>query len=79
MKDEEDHKKIQERMDITSKLYQDRNLKTLEIEINGKNIYHKIFNTLTIADFASHFTAEGYDLESEQVPMVEEFKKIIEN
>lgn len=79
LEDEEDHKKIQDRMKITSKLYQDRNLKTLEIKMSGKNIYHKIFNTLTIADFASHFTAEKYGLDSEQVPMVEEFKKIIEN
>ncbi len=76
--DKEDHKKVEERMNITLKLYEDRKLLTLKIPISGDNIFYKIFNTLTIADFAAYFTAEGYGLESEQVPMVEEFKKLIE-
>ena len=66
-------------MNIVAKLYKERDLPTCEIKVSGENIYHKIFNTLTIADFAAYFTAEGYGLESEQVPMVEEFKKLIEN
>jgi len=77
LRDEEDHTKIKERMDITIKLYKDRNLKTCKFAISGENIFHKIFNTLVVADFAAYFTALGYGLESEQVPMVEEFKKLI--
>lgn len=77
LRDEEDHTKIKERMDITSKLYEDRDLKTCKFAISGENIFHKIFNTLVVADFAAYFTAESYSLESEQVPMVEEFKKLI--
>ncbi len=77
--DRDDHPKIVERMQITRKLYEDRNLKTCAIEISGENIFHKIFSTLAIADYATYFTADIYGLESEQVPMVEEFKKLIEN
>jgi glucose/mannose-6-phosphate isomerase len=78
LKDKTDHIKIQQRMEITTKLYEDRKLKVFEIDISNNNIFHKIFKTLTIADFAAYFTAESYGLESEQVPMVEEFKKLIE-
>ena len=78
LKDEEDHIKIKERMKITAKLYEDRGLKTCDVVMSGENIFYKIFSSLTIADFVSYFTAEGYGLESEQVPMVEEFKKLIE-
>ena len=78
LQDEKDHIKIKERINIVSKLYEDRDLQTYKFEISGENIFHKIFNTLVVADFASYFTAEAYGLESEQVPMVEEFKKLIE-
>ncbi len=78
LNDDQDHPKIIQRMNIIQKLYKDRNLQTYEIPVIGENIFHKIFNTLTIADFAAYFTAENYRLESEQVPMVEEFKKLIE-
>ena len=76
--DEDDHPKNKNRMTITKKLYDERNLKTHEIKITGENIFHKIFNNLALADFTAYYIAEGYGLESEQVPMVEEFKKLIE-
>lgn len=75
--DEADEPKIQNRMRIVAKLYEDRKLKTFNVQTTGKNIFEKIFNTLVIADFGAYFIAEGYGLESEEVPMVEEFKKLI--
>ena len=77
--DRADHPKIQKRMDITCKLYEDRKLKTKKITISGDNVFYKIFSTLTIVDFATHFIALGYGMESEQIPMIEEFKKLMEN
>ena len=65
-------------MKITAKLYQDRNFPTLEIPISGENIFHKIFESITVADFASCFIAEKYGTNPDGVPMVEEFKKLIE-
>lgn len=75
--DEEDHPKIQKRMNVTYKLYEDRKLKTQKVIISGDNIFYKIFSTLTIVDFATHFIAEEYGMQSEQIPMIEEFKKLI--
>ena len=77
LSDADDLPKIQKRMKITAKLYQDRNLPVHEIKLHGKNVFYKIFNSLVLADWAAYFTAEGYGLESEQVPMVEEFKKLV--
>lgn len=74
---ETDHPKIQKRMDITKKLYEDRGLKTHTIEIPSGNIYHKVFSILTVADFASHFLAQKYDLDSKRILMIEEFKDLI--
>ncbi len=77
LSDAEDLPKIQKRMTITAKLYQDRNLLVHEIKLSGKNIFYKIFNSLVLADWTANYTAEGYGLESEKVPMIEEFKKLI--
>ena len=77
LKDSSDHPQIQKRMDITAKLYKDRGLPVEILELKGENETHKVFSSLVTADWAAFYTAEGYGLESEQVPMVEEFKGLI--
>jgi hypothetical protein len=47
------------------------------IEMSEKNKLEKIFNYLLLADWTAVHIANLYGLESEQVPMVEEFKKLI--
>ncbi len=77
LKDKNDHPQIQKRMEVLEKLYKDRGLKVETIELEGKNIWHKIFSSIILADWTAYYTATGYGLEAEQVPMVEEFKKLI--
>ena len=77
LKDPTDHPQVQKRMDITAKLYQDRGLPVEILELKGENETHKIFSSLVLADWAAYYTGEGYGLETEQVPMVEEFKGLI--
>ncbi|MFA6585812.1 MAG: SIS domain-containing protein [Candidatus Paceibacterota bacterium] len=77
LKDLEDNSKIIKRVGIIEKLYKDRNLKTEIIEIKGQDSWHKIFSSLILADWVAYYTALEYGLEPEQVPMVEEFKKLI--
>jgi len=77
LKDKSDHKKIQKRMDMLAKLYKKRGLKTEMLELAGKNKLEKIFTSLVIADWTAVHIAKHYGLESEQVPMVEEFKRLI--
>jgi glucose/mannose-6-phosphate isomerase len=75
--DNDDHEKNQKRMAIVEELYQKRELKTEVIKLEGNNVFEKIFNSLLLADWAAVYIAEIYGLESEQVPMVEEFKDAI--
>ncbi len=79
LKDRQDDPRISKRMEVLEKLYQDRNLKIKTIELSGEDVWHKIFSSLLLADWAALYTAEGYGVESEQVPLVEEFKKLISN
>ncbi|HAS80758.1 MAG: Bifunctional phosphoglucose/phosphomannose isomerase [Candidatus Nomurabacteria bacterium GW2011_GWE1_32_28] len=77
LKDEEDDERIINRMNILEKLYKDRNLKVEIIEIKGNDIWHKIFSSLVLADWTAYYTALEYEQDPEQVPMVEELKKLI--
>jgi len=75
--DDTDHKQIQKRMLVTAKLYKKRNLPVTILSLAGKNKWQKIFSNLLIADWASYYNAKNYNHNPEQVPMVEEFKKMI--
>jgi len=77
LKDEQDHFQIQKRMEITKKLYTERDLKVEIVPLEGETVLQKIFSSLIIADWASYYLALFYGAEPEQVPMVEEFKKLI--
>ncbi len=78
LRDKADHPRIQKRMEILKKLYQDRKLPIVEIELDDQqNVFHKIFSSLVLADWTAYYTAKGYDVEPEQVPMIEEFKKLV--
>ena len=77
LKDEKDNPEILKRMTVLEKLFKDRNLQVEEIELMGKDTWHKIFSSLVLADWTAYYTALEYGLEPEQVPMVEEFKKLI--
>lgn len=77
LRDHEDHPRIQKRMQVLEGLYRDRGLPVKVIDLQGAHPFYKIFSSLVLADWVAVFTAEQYGLESEQVPMVEEFKKLV--
>lgn len=77
--DRSDHPKIVRRIETTRALYRDRGLRcaVLELVERGDNVFYKIFSSLVLVDWTAYFTAMGYGVEPEQVPMVEELKKRI--
>ena len=77
LEDEADDQRIQKRMKITKKLYEGKKLEVRSLKLEGKNILHKIFQHLLIADWTAFYLAKYYGADPEQVPMVEEFKKMI--
>jgi glucose/mannose-6-phosphate isomerase len=75
--DDTDHSQNQKRMAVLKDLYQKRGLPVTAIALSGSTIWEKLFNNLILADWVAYYTAVNYGLEPEQVPMVEEFKKLI--
>ena len=77
LKDIDDDKRIVRRMNILEKLYHDRGFKVEVIFLQGENRLQKIFSSLVLADWTAYYTAKQYDVDPQEVPMVEEFKKLI--
>jgi len=78
LEDKNDTPKIKKRMKTLAKLYRDHNLKIEFIKlVDSNNIFYKIFSSLILSDWTAYYIAKSYGVESEQVPMVEEFKKLI--
>ncbi|KKT54343.1 MAG: bifunctional phosphoglucose/phosphomannose isomerase [Candidatus Jacksonbacteria bacterium RIFOXYC2_FULL_44_29] len=75
--DSDDHPRVQQRMSILQKLYQDRGLTVETLKLAGQNRWQQIFDSLLLADWTSFYIAQNYGLEADQVPMVEEFKRLI--
>ncbi|MBI3335209.1 MAG: hypothetical protein HY001_01805 [Candidatus Portnoybacteria bacterium] len=77
LRDAQDHPQIQKRMEVLKKLYEDRGLRVKTLPLEGKTTFEKIFSSLVLADWTAYYTGESYGLETDEVPMVEEFKKLI--
>lgn len=75
--DSADHPQNQKRMAVCKKLYQDRGLFVTEVPLEGKSALLKMFTSLLIADWTAVHLSKIYGTEAEQVPMVEEFKRLI--
>ena len=75
--DSADHPKIQKRMQVCRKLYEERGFSVTEAPLKGESALEKMFNSLLVADWTAVHLSNIYGTEAEQVPMVEEFKRLI--
>lgn len=76
--DTSDHPRIAKRMELTKQLYAARGLPAEMVEVEGESGWHKVFASLMLADWTAYYCALHYGTEPEQVPMVEEFKRMME-
>lgn len=76
-KDANDHPKIQKLMDILEKLYRERGLPVYILNLNGTTTLERVFSSLLLGDWVSYYVAQQYGVEAEQVPMVEEVKRLV--
>lgn len=74
---ESDHPQNKKRFAVLQKLYTDRHLPVITVPLSGKNAYDQMARALALADWTAVGLSELYGTESEQVPMVEEFKRLI--
>ncbi len=77
IKDSEDVAEINKRMLVLEKLYKDRGIGIEIVELSGKNKLDKVFSSLILADWTALNLGELYGNDTENVPMVEEFKKLM--
>ncbi len=75
--DPNDQPQIMRRMEVLKKVYEDRGLVVKTIELTGNSSLEKVFNSLVLAGWTALSLSKIYGTEAEQVPMVEEFKKLI--
>lgn len=72
-----DHPRVQKRMEVLAKLFTDRKLPVHVEAYEGESPLEQVFNSILLADWTAWYTADYYGTEPEEVPMVEEFKKMI--
>ena len=79
LRDEDDHPRILKRMEILKKLYEERGLKVEMLDMQGAGTAEEIFTSVMLADWAAYHTAMQYGLDPKNVPMVEDFKKAMDD
>ena len=77
LKDEIDNPRILKRMEVTAKLFKNNKLNSETIELNGDNVFAKIFSSLQLADWVSYYIAKEYGIDPADISTIEEFKKQI--
>jgi glucose/mannose-6-phosphate isomerase len=77
LRDEDDNPRIIKRMEVLEKLYRDRGLRVEVLDLEGASKLEKIYKSLLVADWMAVYTGEEYGLEITEVPLVEEFKKLL--
>lgn len=73
--DEDDHPRLQKRMEILETLLIDKKFFVVRVSLAGDSRVEKIFRSLVTADWVTLFLAKSYGIDPEPVAMVEEFKK----
>lgn len=77
LKDKTDHPKIIKRMAICEKLYRQMGLGVEVFNLEGKDKWIKIISSIMVVDWTTFNLASYYGNDPEQIPMVEEFKRLI--
>ena len=77
IKDKNDHSRIKIRMDVLEDIYKEKDLPVEIMELEGKNIWEKVFSSLLLADWAAFYTAEQYQLEAQETEIITRFKNIL--
>lgn len=75
--DRSEHPQNLKRMETTSRLFEEKGIRTTFIDIEGKNTFEKMFSSLLLGDWISYHLALSYGQDPTPVKMVEDLKKSI--
>lgn len=77
LKDKKDHPRVTLRMDVLKGIFEEKGFTVEELQLEGKNVWEKIFISLSVADWASFYTSTQYGLDPKRVEIIEKFKETI--
>lgn len=77
IRDKNDNPRNLKRYEVTAKLLADKGIESEIIEMDGDDVFSKMFLSITLADWTSYYLALEYGQDPTPVAMVEELKKIL--
>lgn len=72
--DKTDHERIEKRMVVTSRIFEEKGFSVTNLELSGINALEKAFTSLLIADWTALEIAKMNSKNPQSVPMIEDFK-----
>ncbi len=75
--DKTDNERNKLRMGILSELYEKVGLTVARVDLKGKIVWEKIFNSLILADWTSYYSAKLHGFDPEEENLVDKFKEMI--
>ena len=75
IRDSEDHKRVQKRIDITASLLHEQGIDAVETNLSGTTRIERALRSLVTADWAAYHLARAYGVDPDTIPAIEEFKK----
>jgi glucose/mannose-6-phosphate isomerase len=75
IKDDRDHPRVQKRMEVTAQLLSGGGMKSVETSLKGTTPIERALRSLIVADWAAYHLALVYQVNPDNNPAVEEFKK----
>ena len=73
--DDKDDSRVSKRMNITEDLLKEKGIPCIRVPLVGANPLEKAFTSLVLADWTAYHLALAYNLNPDENPAVEEFKK----
>lgn len=77
LRDNGDHPQNIKRFDVMADLMKKKGMEVKIIDVEGKNVFEKVFSSLYLGDWTSYYLALNYNQDPTPVDMVEEFKELI--
>lgn len=72
---DDDHRRIQKRMDIVKELTKKHGTSTTEIKLSGDHLLTKLFSAMLIGDYTAFFLALRYQTDPSPVNIIEDLKE----
>ena len=79
LRDSRDHRRVQQRMDITRNLIEGKVKKVIEVESAGESLLARIYSLIYIGDYVSYYLALEYGIDPTPVKVIDYLKQELAN